>query len=83
MKITFSTELEKAQTILLAGAGGGFDVFCGLPLWFHTDDTEMAISNVAVLNSHCVCLYASLRDTCRAIYSLRAVITLRSAAVGK
>ncbi len=27
-------ELKDAQTVLLAGAGGGYDVFCGLPL-FH------------------------------------------------
>src|SRR6478736_2952289 len=34
MKIPFFSELEKAQNILIAGAGGGFDVFCGLPLYF-------------------------------------------------
>jgi hypothetical protein len=28
-------ELEKADRILLAGAGGGFDIFTGLPLYFH------------------------------------------------
>ena len=28
------TELEQAKTILLSGAGGGFDIFCGLPLYF-------------------------------------------------
>ena len=33
MKLPFFNELEKAQTILIAGAGGGFDVFCGLPLY--------------------------------------------------
>ncbi|MDQ2904066.1 MAG: DUF1152 domain-containing protein [Chloroflexota bacterium] len=27
-------EIENAQTILLAGAGGGFDIFSGLPLYF-------------------------------------------------
>lgn len=27
-------ELEKSDRILLAGAGGGFDIFCGLPLYF-------------------------------------------------
>ena len=27
-------KLDQAQTILLAGAGGGFDLFCGLPLYF-------------------------------------------------
>lgn len=26
--------LQDAQNILIAGAGGGFDVFCGLPLYF-------------------------------------------------
>jgi hypothetical protein len=34
MKIPFFSELEGANNILIAGAGGGFDVFCGLPLYF-------------------------------------------------
>ena len=34
MKLPFFTELEKSQNILIVGAGGGFDVFCGLPLYF-------------------------------------------------
>ncbi|NES24174.1 MAG: DUF1152 domain-containing protein [Symploca sp. SIO3E6] len=34
LKLPFFSELEPAQTILLAGAGGGFDIFCGLPLYF-------------------------------------------------
>ena len=34
MRIPLIDELDKAQTILIAGAGGGFDVFCGLPLYF-------------------------------------------------
>lgn len=34
MNLPFFSELEKAQNILIAGAGGGFDVFCGLPLYF-------------------------------------------------
>ncbi len=34
MKIPLFSELEKSQNILIAGAGGGFDVFCGLPLYF-------------------------------------------------
>jgi hypothetical protein len=34
MRIPFIDELDKAQTILIAGSGGGFDVFCGLPLYF-------------------------------------------------
>jgi hypothetical protein len=34
MKIPLFNELEKAQNILIVGAGGGFDVFCGLPLYF-------------------------------------------------
>lgn len=34
MRIPLFKELEKANTVLIAGAGGGFDVFCGLPLYF-------------------------------------------------
>jgi hypothetical protein len=34
MKIPFLEELASAKNILIAGAGGGFDVFCGLPLYF-------------------------------------------------
>jgi hypothetical protein len=26
--------LESAQRVLIAGMGGGFDVYCGLPLYF-------------------------------------------------
>lgn len=28
-------QLEDAQNILIAGAGGGFDIFCGLPLYYN------------------------------------------------
>jgi hypothetical protein len=34
MKIPFFQKLEQAETVLLAGAGGGYDVLCGLPLYF-------------------------------------------------
>lgn len=34
MRIPLFQELDRAQNILIAGAGGGFDVFCGLPLYF-------------------------------------------------
>lgn len=34
LNLPFFNELEKAQNILLAGAGGGFDIFSGLPLYF-------------------------------------------------
>ena len=34
MILPLLNELEKANTVLIAGAGGGFDVFCGLPLYF-------------------------------------------------
>ncbi len=32
--LPFFNELEKSNNILLAGAGGGYDIFCGLPLYF-------------------------------------------------
>jgi hypothetical protein len=34
LRLPFWDELEKAENVLLAGAGGGFDIFCGLPLYF-------------------------------------------------
>lgn len=34
MNLPIFEELYRAQTVLLAGAGGGFDVFAGLPLYF-------------------------------------------------
>lgn len=34
LTLPFFREIEKAQSILLAGAGGGFDIFNGLPLYF-------------------------------------------------
>ena len=34
LKLPFFESLESSKRILLAGAGGGFDIFCGLPLFF-------------------------------------------------
>jgi hypothetical protein len=34
LRLPFFRELEEAKNVLVAGAGGGFDVFCGLPLYF-------------------------------------------------
>ncbi len=34
LTIPFLAEIEKAENILVAGAGGGFDIFSGLPLYF-------------------------------------------------
>jgi hypothetical protein len=34
LRLPFFDELEKSKNILLAGAGGGFDIFSGLPLYF-------------------------------------------------
>jgi hypothetical protein len=34
LSLPLFAELEKARSILLAGAGGGFDIFSGLPLYF-------------------------------------------------
>ncbi len=34
LTLPFFQHLEQAQSILIAGAGGGFDIFSGLPLYF-------------------------------------------------
>jgi len=35
MKLPFFAELDKARNVLILGAGGGFDIYCGLPLYFY------------------------------------------------
>lgn len=35
MQQPFFERLAGARRVLLAGMGGGFDIFCGLPLWHH------------------------------------------------
>lgn len=45
-------ELEGCQKVLLAGAGGGFDIFCGLPLFFALQDMgkEVHLANLSFSN---------------------------------
>lgn len=52
MKIPFLNGLEKAQNILIAGAGGGFDVFCGLPLyfWLKNAGKQVHLANLSFTN---------------------------------
>jgi hypothetical protein len=38
LTLPFFQKIENAQSILLAGAGGGFDIFSGLPLYFGLRD---------------------------------------------
>jgi hypothetical protein len=34
LRLPFFDTLDKAQKVLVAGAGGGYDILCGLPLYF-------------------------------------------------
>jgi hypothetical protein len=49
LTLPFFREIEHAQSILLAGAGGGFDIFCGLPLYFGLRDQgkQVHLANVS------------------------------------
>lgn len=49
MKLPLFEELEKAQTVLIAGAGGGFDIFCGLPLylWLRNAGKTVHLANLS------------------------------------
>jgi hypothetical protein len=38
LSLPFFAELETSRRVLLAGAGGGYDVFCALPLYFALRD---------------------------------------------
>jgi len=46
------TKLQDSRKILLAGAGGGFDVFCGLPLYFALRQAgkEVVLANLTFSN---------------------------------
>lgn len=47
LELPFFSRLKESQNILIAGAGGGYDVFCGLPLYFAL---EKAGKNVHLAN---------------------------------
>src|SRR5436309_1336953 len=34
LRLPFYNEIDRARRVLVAGMGGGFDVYCGLPLYF-------------------------------------------------
>jgi hypothetical protein len=41
--IPLLTALNSARSVLIVGAGGGFDVFCGLPLYFYLRQSGKAV----------------------------------------
>jgi hypothetical protein len=51
-RLPFFAELKNAQRILIAGAGGGFDVFSGLPLYFNLQAAgkEVFLANLSFSN---------------------------------
>jgi hypothetical protein len=46
MQFPFFAEREAAETVLIAGAGDGFDVFTGLPLYFHLRNESKTVHPV-------------------------------------
>ncbi len=46
------SRLSAAKSILIAGAGGGYDVFCGLPLYFHLKarGKQVHLANLSFVN---------------------------------
>lgn len=52
MKLPFFAELEKSRRVLIAGAGGGFDIYAGLPLFFHLRamGKEVHLANLSFTN---------------------------------
>jgi hypothetical protein len=43
MRIPFFEQLKESRNILIAGAGGGFDIFAGLPLYFWMRDAGKTV----------------------------------------
>lgn len=54
LTIPFLAEIEKAENILIAGAGGGFDIFSGLPLYFGLREMgkRVHLANLAFSDVH-------------------------------
>jgi hypothetical protein len=52
LRLPFFTELNRAESVLIAGAGGGFDVFSGLPLAFnlHAAGKRVFLANLSFSN---------------------------------
>src|SRR5262245_52941185 len=52
LRLPFFAELETARTVLIAGAGGGFDIFSGLPLYFALRDAgkRVHLANLSFTN---------------------------------
>jgi hypothetical protein len=49
LRLPFFDELDRAGRVLVAGCGGGYDVFCGLPLYFGLRDAgkEVHLANLS------------------------------------
>lgn len=49
MKLPFFNQLEHSRSVLIAGAGGGFDVFAGLPLclWLQGQGKKVHLANLS------------------------------------
>ena len=52
LRLPFFTEINRAENVLIAGAGGGFDVFSGLPLAFnlHAAGKQVFLANLTFSN---------------------------------
>ena len=52
LRLPFFEELRDAKNVLIAGAGGGFDVFSGLPLYFnlHAAGKSVYLANLTFSN---------------------------------
>lgn len=54
LTLPFFTELTESKSILIAGAGGGFDIFAGLPLYFALKDKgiDVHLANLSFSFGH-------------------------------
>ena len=54
LTLPFLAEIEKSENVLIAGAGGGFDIFSGLPLYFGLRETgkRVHLANLSFSDIH-------------------------------
>ncbi len=55
MRIPFFDQIEESKTVLLAGAGGGFDIFSGLPIyfWLKSQGKTVHLANLSFTELDC------------------------------
>lgn len=77
MNLRFFEELEGAETVLVAGMGGGYDVFAGIPLYFALRERGKRVHLANLLFSMLYASFAHSIKTTALSFSLKQKVSRR------